>query len=156
VSSFISSYKSNSYGQKSITVVVSAYDIFGKPFVPLLAGPYAYVKPYFERADDLADHGLDTVDAHFPLVKEEPEKVRATAIAYATFPLRLAGQGKTYVVGTFNDEYSKTGGQGVFRLVQATISTELKLGLDAYNLARSLLFKAEEKVQEKRQEKANN
>lgn len=67
-------------------------------------------------------------------MKEDTETVKKTAIDYATFPLRLAGEGKEYVLGTFNDEYSKTSGEGVFKLAKATISTELKFTLDAYQV----------------------
>lgn len=124
--------------------------------LPYLQGPYSYVAPYVEKADSLADDGLAKVDTKFPIVKEDTSKIKGTVIDYAFLPLRLAGQGKEYVLGTFNDQYSKTDGQdGLVKLAKATISTELKFGHDAYNLLMAYWTKGKETVQKKGSEAKN-
>ena len=121
-----------------------------------MQGPYSFVAPYVEKADSLADDGLAKVDTKFPIVKEDTSKIKGTVIDYAFLPLRLAGQGKEYVLGTFNDQYSKTDGQdGLVKLAKATISTELKFGHDAYNLLMTYWTKGKETAQKKASEAKN-
>lgn len=156
VSDSISYYKSNPYGQKSINLASTCYSKFAAPVLPYLQGPYSYVAPYVEKADSLADDGLAKVDTTFPIVKEDTNKIKGTVIDYASFPLRLAGQGKEYVLGTFNDQYSKTRGHdGIVKLALAAISTELKVGHDALNLVMSYWAKGKETAQKKAGEAKN-
>lgn len=156
VSDSITYYKSNPYGQKSINLASTCYSKFAAPVLPYLQGPYSYVAPYVEKADSLADDGLAKVDTKFPIVKEDTSKIKGTVIDYAFFPLRLAGQGKEYVLDTFNDQYSKTNGQdGLVKLAKATISTELKFGHDAYNLLMAYWTKGKETAQKKTSEAKN-
>jgi len=151
VSDTISTYKSNPYGQKSIDLANTAYSKFGSPLLPYLKTPYSYVAPYVEKADSIADSTLTSVDSKFPIVKEDTQKVKGTIIDFAFFPLRLAGSGKNYVFGTFNDEYKKTGGDdGIVKLAKATISTELKVGHDTLNLLLSYFNKGKEAAAEKK------
>jgi len=156
VSDSITYYKSNPYGQKSINLASTCYSKLAAPVLPYLQGPYSYVAPYVEKADSLADDGLAKVDTKFPIVKEDTSKIKGTVIDYAFFPLRLAGHGKEYVLGTFNDQYSKTDGQdGLVKLAKATISTELKFGHDAYNLLMAYWTKGKETTQKKAGEAKN-
>jgi len=156
VSDSITYYKSNPYGQKSINLASTCYSKFAAPVLPYLQGPYSYVAPYVEKADSLADDGLAKVDTKFPIVKEDTSKIKGTVIDYAFFPLRLAGHGKEYVLGTFNDQYSKTDGQdGLVKLAKATISTELKFGHDAYNLLIAYWTKGKETAHKKASEAKN-
>ncbi|KAF2753666.1 putative pathogenesis associated protein Cap20 [Pseudovirgaria hyperparasitica] len=152
-------YKSNSYGQKSLNIASDVYDRFAKPFFPYLQTPYSYVKPYAEKADSLGDDGLSKIESYVPIVKEDTEKVKTTVLNYAFLPLRVAGEGKDYIFSTFNDEYKKTDGEGVFKLAKATISTEMRVGLDAYQLLYQYLTKAKDSAQAKGteiKEKTNN
>jgi len=151
VSDTISTYKSNPYGQKTINLANTAYAKFGSPLLPYLQTPYSYVAPYVEKADSLADSTLTKVDDTFPIVKEDTQKVKSTVLDFAFFPLRLAGSGKDYVFGTFNDEYKKTGGDdGIFKLAKATISTELKVGHDTVSYIIKYFNKGKEAAVEKK------
>jgi len=156
VSDSINLYKSNPYGQKTISLASTAYSKFAAPVLPYLQGPYSLVAPYVEKADSLADDGLGKVESKFPIIKEDTNKIKGTVLDYAFFPLRLAGQGKDYVYGTWNDELSKTGGEGIVKLAKAAISTELKLGLDAYHAVTGYLTKGKEATKKKVAEKQNN
>ena len=110
------------------------------PLRPYFKTPLSYLKPYLSRADDLGDASLARLDAAFPVVKEKPETLRRRAGHVARTPHRLVGDGKNYVVGAWNDEYRKVGGQpGVAKTVRAALSTELRIGADAYAVVLSLL-----------------
>lgn len=129
-------YKSNPYGAKSLSLVHQTYNSFVAPLHPYLQTPYSYLHPYLSRADELGDASLDKVDTRFPIVKEETSKLKEAVSRYAGLPLQLVGQGREYLLGTWQDEYSKTKGQdgSVVKNVKALISTELKIGLDGYTL----------------------
>ena len=68
-------------------------------------------------------------------------------------PLALAGQGKEYVMGAWEDEYKQTKGRdGVVKSVLALVSTELRIGKDAYGVAREYLSKGKEEAGKKTNE----
>jgi hypothetical protein len=83
-------------------------------------------------------------------VKEDTGKLKETVSGIALLPFVLAGQGKEYVLGTWEDEYKKTKGQdGVVKNVKALISTELKIGLDGYKMVSEYLGRGQEKASKK-------
>lgn len=100
----INNFKSHPYGRKSIDLADSAYQRFGKPVEPYLETPLSYAKPYVEKADALADSGLEQVDARFPIVKEDTNTVIETGKSYIFYPFKLAGDGKQYLLETWNSE----------------------------------------------------
>ena len=140
-------YLSNPYGAKSLSLLSTTYTRFIAPLHPYLRTPFSYISPYITRADELGDSGLSRVESRFPIVKEDTGKLKETVTAYATAPLNLVGQGKEYVLGTWEDEYSKTRGEvGVVRSVKALISTELKIGSDGYKVVSEYLGQRKEKA----------
>ncbi|PVH92404.1 CAP20-like protein [Periconia macrospinosa] len=145
-----SAYKSHPYGQKSLSLAHQTYVRFIAPLHPYLQTPYSYVSPYLTRADELGDTGLSKVDSRFPIVKEDTSKLKETVIGYVHAPLQLVGQGKEYLLSTWYDEYNKTQGQpGLVKHAKALVSTELKLGIDGYKLAKSYLWKGKKEVNKK-------
>lgn len=64
-------------------------------------------------------------------------------------PFALAGKGREYVVGTWQDEYSKTRGGGVVKSVKALISTELKIGMDGYAMLQEYWQKGHKEASKK-------
>jgi hypothetical protein len=143
-------YKSHPYGAKSLSLVAETYQRFVPPLHPYLQTPYSYLSPYLSRADELGDNGLSKVDTRFPIVKEDTSKLKQTVADFAGFPLKLAGQGKKYVLGTWQDEYSKTkGDDGVVKNVKALISTELKMGHDGYTFVLELIGKGKKEAGKK-------
>jgi len=128
-------YKTNPYGAKTLSLFNTTYQRFFAPLHPYLQTPYSYLSPYLSRADELGDSGLSKVDSTFPIVKEDTGKLKETVSSYAVAPFVLAGKGKEYLLGTWEDEYKKTKGRdGVVKNVKALISTELKIGFDGYRL----------------------
>ncbi|GAB7351582.1 hypothetical protein MBLNU459_g2204t1 [Dothideomycetes sp. NU459] len=155
VSDGIETFKSNPYGAKSLELANATYAKFGEPIVPHLKGPYAYVKPYVEKADSLADAGLEQVDHTFPIVKEDTSTLIDTAKSYAFFPLTLAGQGRDYLLGTWEDEYNKTAkannrGPGLSTSLMAIISTQLKIASDTLHVVGDYLGPKKEQAKAKR------
>lgn len=154
VSDGIETFKTNPYGAKSIDLADATYSRFGKPFLPYLRTPYSYAAPYVAKADSLADASLNTVDNHFPIVKQDSATVFDTAKSYAFFPLSLAGQGKDYLFSTWNDEYTKTAkqnnrGSGITTSVMALISTEMKVASDALQVVADFLGPKKEAAKSK-------
>ena len=121
-------YTSNSIGAKSIDLFHSVYSTFAEPVLPYLQTPYSIVSPYLAQADSLGNKSLDTVDTHFPAVKSTDfESLKSSAFNLAHFPFKVAGEGRDYVTGTYQDEYKKTGGQGITTTGKAVISTEMRI-----------------------------
>jgi hypothetical protein len=59
----------------SYPVVASGIDTFKANPYGYLETPYQYAKPYVNKADELGEKALETVDGHFPIVKEKPETI---------------------------------------------------------------------------------
>jgi len=155
VSDGIATYKSNPYGQKSLNLANATYSRFGAPLIPYVKGPYSYVAPYVAKADSLGDAGLSKVDGTFPIVKEDTHKIKDTVLDYAFFPLRVAGQGKEYLFSTYQDEYKKTGGDGIITTAKALVSTELKVGVDTIHFLLGYFQKGKETAKGKIDEKTS-
>jgi len=152
------------YGAKSLSLLSRTYNSFIAPLHPYLATPYSYVSPYLTHADELGDTGLSRVESRFPIVKEDTTKLKATITDYvsdvALTPVKLVGQGKDlanqgkeYVLGTWEDEYQKVGGDtGIVKSVRALISTELRIGSEGYKYVSDVLARrkaAQEQTAEK-------
>lgn len=91
----IETFKQHPVGKKSLEIADGAYQRVGKPVEPYLQQGFNYVKPYYERADEMADSGLGHVDHRFPIVKEDTHTVIDTAKSYAFWPYN-------YVWSTWN------------------------------------------------------
>ena len=110
MSSSIESFKANPYGAKSLSFSQSTYEKYLAPYVPYAQKPYTYISPYVAKADSLASDGLVKVEDSFPLVKEEPSVIKNTLLDWATYPLKVAQEGKEHVLKTYGSEYQKCGG----------------------------------------------
>ncbi|KAK5168990.1 uncharacterized protein LTR77_006299 [Saxophila tyrrhenica] len=145
VSDGVETFKSNPYGKKSLDLADSAYQRFAKPVEPYLETPYSYAKPYVAKADELADEGLGKVESRFPIVKEETGAIVEKGRSVAGWPLQLAGEGRDYVVNTWNDEYNKTASHKsrspatLPTLLLAMISFQLRLASDFFQLVADFL-----------------
>lgn len=137
VNDSIETFKSHPYGKKSLEIADGAYQKFGKPVEGYLETPYSYVKPYVNKADELADAGLGHVDERFPIVKEDTHTVIDTAKSYAFWPY-------SYLYSTWDDEYKKTAshnnrGPGLTTSALALLSTELKIASDFFQAIADFL-----------------
>lgn len=147
VSDGITTYKSNPYGQKSLSLFADAYSRLASPLMPYLRGPYAYVAPYVAKADELGDNGLTTVETRFPIVKEDTSTIKGTVLDVAFYPVKVVNDGKEYIFKTYEDENNKTEGKGLPKLVKSVVSTELKIAADMLHFVAEWLGPRKEKAQ---------
>ena len=148
ISDSISTFKSNPYGKKSISLADQGYHQIIAPFIPYAQRPYGYVKPYVEKADSIADDGLAKVDSTFPIVKEDTQKIKNSVLSLAFLPLRLAGSSKDYVLSTYSGEYKKCGGDGYIPAGKAVITTSMVVGSDSFSWLHSVLYKKKQQTKE--------
>jgi len=149
VSDGISTFKSNPYGAKSIDIADAGFDKFVKPVLPYAQKPYGYVAPYVAKADSLANTGLGKVDATFPIVKEDTEKIKGTVLDYVFFPVKVASEGKDYLFGTYSSEYKKCGGDGLVSGGKAFITTGLVVTSDTLSWLSAFLGAKKEEAKPK-------
>jgi len=157
VSDSISTYRSNPYGAKSLSVAEECYQRFFVPVEPYLKGPYSYIAPYLAKADSLGDQGLSTIDSKVPIIKEETATLKEKAQGIAFLPFRLGAQGKEYVFKTYEDERKKTGeDKGIVPATKALISTEIKVAADALQWLANFLSQKKEEGKKMAHEKFDN
>ncbi|KAF2124183.1 hypothetical protein P153DRAFT_361362 [Dothidotthia symphoricarpi CBS 119687] len=136
-------YKSNPYGAKTLSLAHQTYTrLTQSPFAPYLQTPLAYLSPYLSAADTRLDSGLSTLESKLPIVKEDTSKLKE----YAFAPYK-------YLLGTWEDEYSKTRGQdGLVKTGKAVLSLELKVVSDACVAFLGYWNKGKETTQKKVEE----
>jgi len=130
VSDGISTYKSNTYGAKSISYASQTLDLLTtkiyKPLSPYLATPFSYVAPYVSKADSLGSTGLTKLESRFPIVKEDTATVQKAVTSYAGYPLELADQGKGALLKIYEDRLKFHEEKGTYlRVPRAAVETQL-------------------------------
>jgi len=145
----VSQIKHNPIGQHGINLTSSAYQTFAKPFVPYLRGPYQYISPYVQKADNLGDKALTRVDKTFPVVKKPTSEIYGDTKLVLTFPFRKSVESKDHVIGGYADERKSIGGQGVFPLGKALASTCLVVTAETIGWLRALFVETKQQAREK-------
>ncbi|KAL8719777.1 MAG: hypothetical protein Q9225_003265 [Loekoesia sp. 1 TL-2023] len=153
VSDSIDAIENNQYGKKGIELANEGYNKVVAPVIPYAQRPYGYIAPYVQKADELADGGLNKVDGTFPIVKEDTEKIKGTILDLVFLPLRLANQGKDYVLSTYNNEYKKCGGNGYVAGGKAVVTTGLVVTSDSLAWLADYLNQKKEEAKEVAKEK---
>lgn len=156
VSDSISTFKSNPYGQKSLSLADQGYNSLIAPFLPYAQRPYGYVKPYVAKADSLAEGGLTKVDHTFPIVKEDTQKIKSSVLNLALLPFRVAGSSKDYVYNTYSGEYKKCGGDGFISGGKALITTGLVVTSDTLSFLSSFVGQKKEQTKEVAKEQSGH
>lgn len=149
----IDAIENNPYGKKGIELANEGYNKVVAPVIPYAQRPYGYIAPYVQKADQLADGGLNKVDGTFPIVKQDTEKIKGTILDLAFLPLRLANQSKDYVISTYGNEYKKCGGNGVIAGGKAIITTSLVVTSDSLSWLADYLNQKKEHSMEVAKEK---
>ena len=142
----MATFKSNSYGAKSIDLTNETYKKFVEPLVntPYAQKPYGYVAPYVQKADSLASDGLSRVDQTFPIVTKDSETIKNTVINFAFAPFRIVFEGRDYVLDTYGQEYKKCGGDGYVAGGKAMITTGMVVTSDTLAWLSSFLAQKSE------------
>jgi len=154
VSDSISTVKSNPYGAKAIDLTNTAYAKLAKPAFPYLQTPLSYTKPYIAKADDLGDKLLSKVDEKIPVVKSETKEIKSTIFDFAQWPLVKASDGKNYILGTYNEEYKKCGGDGVVAGGKALITSYMIVISDTLSWVSSIVKAKKDEGMEVAKEKS--
>jgi len=155
ISDSISTFKSNPYGAKSLSLTNDTYDRLSKPLLPYLSKPYEYVSPYVKKADSIGDSTLSTIDSKFPVVKKPTGELYDEGKSFVFFPLRKGTEGKEYVFSTYQSEVKKAGGDGVVNYGKAAIATSLLVSSDAISWLGSFLGQKKAEAKEVTNEKLN-
>jgi len=156
ISDSISTFKSNPYGQKSISLADSGYNTFAVPILPYLTTPYQYVSPYVAKADSLGDSSLSSLDAKFPVVKKPTNELYDNGKGFVFFPITKANEGKEYVFKTYDSEVKKVGGSGVITYGKAAVTTGLIVSSDALSWLSHYLSAKKEQAKDITNEKISN
>ena len=156
VSDSINAVKQNPYGQKSLNIADAGYKNFVAPVVPYAQGPYGYVAPYVNKADQIADGVLNKADEKFPVMKEDTQKLKGSILDMAFTPLRLAGQGKDYALNTYANEYKKCGGDGYIAGGKAIITSGLVITSDYFAWLAKFVGQKKEEAKEVAKDKTGN
>lgn len=159
VSDSIKTFQSYPIGRKSIDLTNSAYGRFVKPTLPYFQTPASYAKPYVAKADELGDKFLTKFDEKVPIVKSETKEIKSTVFSYAHWPLQKAGETKDHLFSTYNEEYKKCGGDGIFAGGKALITSGLVLTSESLNWFSAWLASKREEAKDQvkeAKEKAGN
>ncbi|MDI1487536.1 MAG: hypothetical protein OHK93_006806 [Ramalina farinacea] len=142
ISTSIDTYKSYPLGRRSIELSHTSYTKFLSPLLSYTRPYQGYFAPYLSRADTLASSGLDKIDTRFPILTEPPSKIKDQILDLGYTPLRLASDGKTYVLDTYGAEYDKCGPQGSYvTSSKALVTTSMVVTSDALAYLSSLFSK---------------
>jgi len=125
------------------------YATFVKPTLPYLQTPYTYTKPYLAKADQLGDAALSKIDEKIPAVKSETAEIKSTVSSFVNWPIKIVGDGKDWVVGTYSEEYKKCGGDGYVAGGKAVITSGLVLTSDVLGWISSFLSGKKAEAEEK-------
>ncbi|KAI4201299.1 MAG: hypothetical protein LQ350_003337 [Teloschistes chrysophthalmus] len=163
VSDSIDAIEANPYGKKGLELANGVRAKVVDPVLPYAERPYGYIKPYVQRADTLADSGLGKIDARYPIVKQDTHKIKNSILDFAFMPLRMANEGKDYLIETYGKEYRKCGGDGYVAGGKAVVTTGLVVTSDSLAWLASYLNRKKEEgkdvakqTKEQVQEKVNN
>jgi hypothetical protein len=154
ISDSISTFKSNPYGAKSLTITTSTYEKLSKPLAPYLHTPYTYISPYLTKADSLGDSTLSSLDTKFPAVKKPTGELYSEGKSFIFFPLRKGTEGKEYVLGVYGSEKKKVGGEGIVTYGKAALATGLVVSSEAFGWLSSFLSAKKEQAKEVVSEKS--
>jgi len=156
VADSISTFKSNPYGAKAISVADAGYSKLVAPTLPYLQKPYSFVEPYVNKVDELGDNVLNVVDNKVPVVKTETKDIKDTAIGYAYYPFDKFGESKKYIFDTYGNEYKKCGGEGVIAGGKALVTSGLVVTSDVLTWVSQFLTQKKDEAKQVTKEKTSN
>ncbi|OLN92229.1 hypothetical protein CCHL11_01627 [Colletotrichum chlorophyti] len=149
-------FRNNPVGKRSIALSDSAYKTFAAPFLPLLARPWSYVRPYAEKADALGDQALTKVEERVPVVKKPTEELVNGAKGIMALPIRTGLDAKDHVLKTYNQERKKVGGENLVTYGKALVSTALITSSEFIIWVGDVIHYKKEETKEVVNEKVNN
>ncbi|KAK2629849.1 hypothetical protein QTJ16_000669 [Diplocarpon rosae] len=156
ISDSISTFQSNPYGAKSVSLTRTGYSKLAGPLLPYLSRPYEYVSPYVKRADTLGDETLSSLEQRFPGVRKPTGELVEDGKALVLFPLKKGSEGREYVAAVYGGEVKKVGGDGLVTWGKAAIATGLVVTGDTIGWLQAFLAGKKAEAKEARSEKLGN
>ncbi len=92
-----------------------------------------------KKLDTVAHDSLSRLESTWPLIKEQPEHIKAEIEYLVLLPWTKSKEQKDYVSSTYTDEYSRCGKGGVRAKGRALICTQLIVLSDGLLWIKSLL-----------------
>ncbi|CAM1503959.1 Fc.00g015500.m01.CDS01 [Cosmosporella sp. VM-42] len=151
----VHTFKSNEYGQRSIQLGDSAYKTFAAPVIPWFSKPIEYVSPYVQKADQLADKGLERIDERFPVVKKPTGELYNDTKGLILFPLNKGLEGKDHVFKVYSSEYKKNEQAGLVAYGKAAVVTALVVSNETLSWLSSYFTAKKAEASDKINEKVN-
>ncbi|TDZ28790.1 hypothetical protein C8035_v008146 [Colletotrichum spinosum] len=148
--------RNNPVGKKSLALSDSAYKTFAEPIVPYLSRPWAYLRPYAEKADALGDQALTKVEERVPIIKKPTEELYAGAKGIVALPIRTGLDAKDHVFKTYAQEKKKVGGENLATYSRAVLSTALITGSELLIWVGDVIHYKKEEAKDVVNEKVNN
>ncbi|CAL8574263.1 hypothetical protein XPA_000229 [Xanthoria parietina] len=143
VSTGIEAVKSNPVTAAPLAVAKRTSLLFATPVFPLASLSYFMLEPLIEpimkKLDTVAHDSLSRLESTWPLIKEQPEHIKAEIEYLVLLPWTKSKEQKDYVSSTYTDEYSRCGKGGVRAKGRALICTQLIVLSDGLLWIKSLL-----------------
>ncbi|KAL8730353.1 MAG: hypothetical protein Q9166_004118 [cf. Caloplaca sp. 2 TL-2023] len=129
VSSGIDAVKSNPITATPLDITKRTSLIFAAPVFPLASLSYFMLEPLIEpivtRLDSVAHDSLGKIESTWPLIREEPEKIKDEVKHLVFLPLTKGKERKDYLLSTYSNECSRCGKGGMMAMGRAVICTQL-------------------------------
>ncbi|KAL8728360.1 MAG: hypothetical protein Q9181_005370 [Wetmoreana brouardii] len=143
VSSGIDAVKSNPITAAPLQMTKRTTSLFATPVFPLASLSYfvlePLIQPMMKKLDAVAHESLVRIESTWPMITEEPGKIK-TEVKYLLFlPWTKAKEQKDYVYSIYSVECSERGGSGVMTKGRAVICTQLIVLSDGLLWIRSIL-----------------
>lgn len=117
--------------------------LFAAPVFPLASLSYfmlePLIEPIMERLDIVAHDSLSRIESTWPVIKEQPENIKAEAKYLAFLPLTKGKERRDYVASTYSAEKSSCGKGGIITTGSALICTLLIVWSDGLLWIKAML-----------------
>ncbi|KAL8676386.1 MAG: hypothetical protein Q9224_003121 [Gallowayella concinna] len=117
--------------------------LFAAPAFPLASVAYFMLEPLIDplvkKLDTVAHDSLDRIESTWPMISEEPGKIKDELKYLAFLPVTKSKEQKDYVSNTYSREYSKCGKGGMMSTGRAVICTQLIVLSDGLLWIKSML-----------------
>ncbi|KAL9627196.1 MAG: hypothetical protein Q9204_006740 [Flavoplaca sp. TL-2023a] len=143
VSTGLDVVKSNPMTATPLAVAKRTSLLVAAPMAPLASLSYFVLEPLIEpimkRLDTVAHDSLSRLESTWPVIKEQPENIKAEAKYLAFLPLTKGKERRDYVASTYSAEYSSCGKGGIITTGSALICTLLIVWSDGLLRIKSML-----------------
>ncbi|KAL8659053.1 MAG: hypothetical protein Q9226_000634 [Calogaya cf. arnoldii] len=143
VSTGIEVVKSNPVMAAPLAVAKRTSMLVAAPVFPLASLSYFMLEPLIEPVmkmlDTVAHDSLSRIESTWPLIKEQPENIKAEVEYLVLLPLTKSKECKDYVSSTYANEYARCGKGGIMATGRALICTQLIVLSDSLLWIKSVL-----------------